>query len=158
GVVAEHVLQLGVDQLDAFDIRATGSTMLDGQRALEIVDDQQHLQEEVDDGLVGLIAPFALHTLAVVVELGGLPEEAIVVPVPLGFHRCERHVLGVGRFGAGLGRTRRGVDRGWRVFGWVEDVLVFHVTSWFRAGRATPHARRRQRRLWRANTAFGWVR
>ena len=77
-LLAQQVVQLGVNQLDALAVRGAAVAGVDGQRAVEIVDDEQQLQQQIDDRLVGLLAALALDALAVVVELGGLAQPAIV--------------------------------------------------------------------------------
>ena len=79
----QQVVQLGVNQLDAFPVGRAAFAGVDRQRAVEIVDDEQQFLQEIDDRLVGLLAALAFDALAVVVELGGLPQPAIVVVVAL---------------------------------------------------------------------------
>ena len=76
-------MQLAVDQLDALAVRRAAVAGVHRQRAIEIVDDEQQISQQVDDRLVGLLAALALDALAVVVELGGLAQQAIVVVVAL---------------------------------------------------------------------------
>ena len=72
-----------MDQLDALAVRLRAVAGLDGERQIEVVDDEQQILQQIDDRLVGLLAALALDALAVVVELGGLAQQAIVEVVAL---------------------------------------------------------------------------
>ena len=100
----------------------SGSSSADGlQRALEVVDDRQQLGDHLAGRVFGQIAPLAVHALAVVVELGGRAQQAILQAVPLSTELLERIGLGlvllllriliVERFGHGhYGASRRTRD------------------------------------------------
>ena len=79
----QQVVQLAVNELDALAVRVAAVAGLDRQRAVEVVDDEQQLLQQIDDGLVGLLAALALDALAIVVELGRLAQPPIVVVVAL---------------------------------------------------------------------------
>jgi hypothetical protein len=64
-VLAEQIVQLRVNQLDAFAVRSRFRTRIDRQRAIEVVDDEQQILEQIDDRLVGLLAAFAVDAAAV---------------------------------------------------------------------------------------------
>ena len=98
-LLAQQLMELAVDQLDALAVGAA-FVAADRERAIEIVDHQQELLQDVDDRLVALLAPLALDPLAVVVELGALAEPAILEVVAL--------ALQVGKLGV-FGRRDRGV-------------------------------------------------
>ena len=68
-----------IDQLDACRDSRRPRAGVDGQRAIEIVDDGSTILQQVDDRLVGVLAPLALDPLAVVVELGGLAEQPVLI-------------------------------------------------------------------------------
>ena len=70
-----------MDQLDALAIGA-GASPLDGQRAIEIVDDEQQLLQQIGHRLVGLLAAFAFDAPAIVVELGALASNTPGVSSP----------------------------------------------------------------------------
>ena len=72
-----------MNQLDALAIGVAAFAGVDRQRAVEVVDDEQQLEQQIGDRLVGLLAALALDALAVVVELGGLAQQPIVVVVAL---------------------------------------------------------------------------
>jgi hypothetical protein len=73
----EQVVELAVNQLDALAVRGLALAAVHGQRAVEVVHDEQQLLQQVDDRLVGLLAALALDALAVVVELGALAQPPI---------------------------------------------------------------------------------
>ena len=86
---AQQVVQLRVNQLDALPVGARVLARVDRQRAVEVVDDEQQLVQQIDDRLIGLLAALAFDALAVVVELGGLAQPAVVVVVALALERCR---------------------------------------------------------------------
>jgi len=67
--------------------------MFDLESAVEVVHDRQELEQETDDGFVGVLAALAFDALAVVVEFGGLSEQPIVVVVPLALQRGRFRIL-----------------------------------------------------------------
>ena len=88
-----------MNELDALTIRCAGlAAGIDGERAVEVVDDEQQLQQEIDHGLVGLLAALALDAFAVVVELRALAHPAILEIVALALEVAELR---------GHGRARR---------------------------------------------------
>ncbi len=90
-----------MNQLDALAIGSAALAGVDRQRAIEVVHDQQQLLEDVDDRLIGLLAPLALDALAVVVELRALAEPAILVVVALPLQIGDLGAFGFGDGGVG---------------------------------------------------------
>ena len=82
-VLAQQVVQFRVDQLDTLPVGGGFLAGLNLQGEVEIVDDLQQLLEQVDDRLVGLLAPFAVDAFAIVVELCRFAQEPIVEVVAL---------------------------------------------------------------------------
>ena len=103
-------MQFGVNELDAFAVRVRLRPGLHRQRAIEVVDDRQQRVKEIDDRIVGLLAPLAIDALAVVVELGGRAQPLVVEIVALAAHFRDRVGRGLGSrgwIGFGAERTRR---------------------------------------------------
>ena len=92
------VEQLLVNDLDP---AAVGVSILRirGQGALEIVDDRQQVAEQIAGRLLDQLAPVALGALSIVVELGGEPQQAIVVRVALAGDLIELRTDRVGAAG-----------------------------------------------------------
>ena len=82
-VAAQEIVQLAVNQLDALAVRGAAFAGVDGHRAIEIVNHREQVLQQIDDGLIGLLAALAFDALAVIVELGALAEPAILVVVAL---------------------------------------------------------------------------
>jgi len=128
--LSQDVVQLRVDQLDALLVCRVTSAGVNRQGAVEIVDDQQQLLQEIGDPLVGEFAAFALDTFAVIVELGRFPQPSILVVVALAL-KFGRRVRRKRRFG-GLFEGRLG------------ERFVSHVLRSIRGEPATPLPRRHQ--------------
>ena len=84
-----------MDQLHPFSISRAAVAGVDRQGAVEIVDDQEQFFQEVGDPLIRLLATLAVDPLAVVVELRGFPQPAVVEIVALALKLGDR----VGRKG-----------------------------------------------------------
>ena len=76
--LAEQLLHLQVDQLDALSIDLGVAAVTRVERALQVVDDGQELLDRVDDRGIGLVAPLAIDALAIVVEFGRSSQEAVL--------------------------------------------------------------------------------
>ena len=87
-LTAEDVVQLGIDELDALFVRRV--RRFDTAREIEVIDDGEQVEQQIDDGLVGLLAALLLDAPAVVVELRGQPEQAVVEVVTLLLYGVSR--------------------------------------------------------------------
>ena len=72
-----------MDQLDALAVALGVGADRRLERALEVVDDRQQILDGVSRGGVGLVAALAIDALAIVVELGRRPQQAILQRVLL---------------------------------------------------------------------------
>ena len=83
--LAQQVEQLPVDQLDARAVaRERGGRIgcrRRGERALEVVDERQHVLQQLGRGVLGQLAALAIDALAVVVELGRRAQQPVAVIV-----------------------------------------------------------------------------
>ena len=97
--------------------------------------------------LVGLLAPFPVDALAIVVEFGGLAEQTIVIVVALALHGGERRLRACGRVGC-IG--------GHRPVGRIDACFINHdVPNWVRGADERGPGPRRQPRRWPASSACG---
>jgi hypothetical protein len=51
---------------------------MDRERAIEVVHHEEEILEEIDNGLIRLLASFAVDAPAIVVEFRCLPQQAVV--------------------------------------------------------------------------------